>query len=45
MELTATESWLEQRDALLLLDAAAVAADIGLKRALGGGFERTKTTP
>jgi multidrug efflux system outer membrane protein len=45
MELTATESWLEQRDALLQLDAAAVAADIGLKRALGGGYERTKTTP
>jgi multidrug efflux system outer membrane protein len=42
-ELTATESWLEQRDALLQLDAAAVAADIGLKRALGGGYE--KATP
>jgi multidrug efflux system outer membrane protein len=45
MELTATESWLEQQDALLQLDAAAVSADIGLKRALGGGYERTKTTP
>jgi multidrug efflux system outer membrane protein len=42
-ELTATESWLEQRDALLQLDAAAVAADIGLKRALGGGYD--KATP
>jgi multidrug efflux system outer membrane protein len=45
MELTATESWIEQRDALLQLDAAAVSADIGLKRALGGGYERTKSTP
>jgi multidrug efflux system outer membrane protein len=42
-ELAATETWLEQRDALLQLDAAAVAADIGLKRALGGGYE--KATP
>ncbi|MGO9513952.1 MAG: efflux transporter outer membrane subunit [Steroidobacteraceae bacterium] len=44
-ELTATESWIEQRDALLALDAAAVSADIGLKRALGGGYERTKSAP
>jgi multidrug efflux system outer membrane protein len=39
-ELTATESLLEQRDALLQLDAAALAADIALQRALGGGYER-----
>ena len=38
-ELSATESWIEQRDALLQLDAAAVSADIALQRALGGGYE------
>jgi multidrug efflux system outer membrane protein len=38
-ELSATESWIEQRDALLQLDAAALSADIGLQRALGGGYE------
>jgi outer membrane protein, multidrug efflux system len=38
-ELAATESWIEQRDALLQLDAAALAADIALQRALGGGYE------
>ncbi len=38
-ELTATESWIEQRDALLQLDAAALSADIALQRALGGGYE------
>ncbi len=44
-ELSATETWVVQRDALLQLDAAAVSADIGLKRALGGGYERTNLTP
>jgi multidrug efflux system outer membrane protein len=44
-ELAATESWIDQRDALLQLDAAAVSTDIGLKRALGGGYERTKENP
>ena len=39
IELTATESWMEQRDALLQLDAAALSADIALQRALGGGYE------
>jgi multidrug efflux system outer membrane protein len=38
-ELTATETWMEQRDALLQLDAAALSADIGLQRALGGGYD------
>ena len=38
-ELSATQSWLEQRDALLQLDAAALSADIALQRALGGGYE------
>jgi multidrug efflux system outer membrane protein len=38
-ELTATETWIEQRDALLQLDAAALSADIALQRALGGGYE------
>ena len=37
-ELTATESLMEQRDALLQLDAAALSADIALQRALGGGY-------
>jgi multidrug efflux system outer membrane protein len=43
-ELTATESWLDQRDALLQLDAAALSSDIALQRALGGGYERNETT-
>jgi multidrug efflux system outer membrane protein len=38
-ELMATESWIEQRDALLQLDAAALSADIALQMALGGGYE------
>jgi outer membrane protein, multidrug efflux system len=38
-ELTATQSWIDQRDALLQLDAAALSADIALQRALGGGYE------
>jgi multidrug efflux system outer membrane protein len=38
-ELTATASWIDQRDALLQLDAAALSADIALQRALGGGYE------
>jgi len=44
-ELNATDAWIAQQDALLQLDAAAVSADIGLKRALGGGYERTRATP
>jgi multidrug efflux system outer membrane protein len=40
-ELDATTSWLQQRDELLQLDAAAISTDIGLQRALGGGYERT----
>jgi multidrug efflux system outer membrane protein len=38
--LRAAESRLEQRDALLQIDAAALSADIALQRALGGGYER-----
>jgi multidrug efflux system outer membrane protein len=38
-ELTAAESLLEQRDALLQLDSAALSADIALQRALGGGYD------
>src|SRR6202035_665833 len=38
-ELAATETWLDQRDALLQLDAAALSSDIALQRALGGGYE------
>jgi multidrug efflux system outer membrane protein len=38
-ELLAAESWVEQRDALLQLDSAALAADIALQRALGGGYQ------
>ena len=40
-ELNATESWIEQRDARLQLDAASVSADIALQRALGGGYRET----
>jgi outer membrane protein, multidrug efflux system len=39
-ELMATESWLDQRDSLLQLDAAALSADVSLQVALGGGYER-----
>jgi multidrug efflux system outer membrane protein len=38
-ELAARESLIEQRDALLQLDAAALSADIALQRALGGGYD------
>jgi len=38
-ELTATESWIDQRDAMLQLDSAALSADIALQRALGGGYD------
>ena len=38
-ELVATASWIDQRDALLQLDAAALSADVALQRALGGGYE------
>jgi multidrug efflux system outer membrane protein len=38
-ELMATESWIDQRDALLQLDSEALSADIALQRALGGGYE------
>jgi multidrug efflux system outer membrane protein len=37
-ELRAAETLIQERDALLELNAAAVSADIGLKRALGGGY-------
>jgi multidrug efflux system outer membrane protein len=44
-ELAAAQSWLEQRDALMQLDAAALSADIALQRALGGGYsDPTATT-
>jgi multidrug efflux system outer membrane protein len=38
-ELSAAETWIDRRDALLQLDADAVSADIALQRALGGGYE------
>jgi outer membrane protein, multidrug efflux system len=38
-QLSAHQTVLEQRDALLQLDAAALSADIALQRALGGGYE------
>ncbi len=44
-ELSATDAWIAEQDALLQLDAAALSADIGLKRALGGGYERTQAAP
>jgi multidrug efflux system outer membrane protein len=37
-ELDATQAWIEQRDAMALLDAAGMSADIALQRALGGGY-------
>ena len=42
-ELGAQQSWIDQRDALLELDAAAVSADIALQRALGGGYENQQS--
>jgi NodT family efflux transporter outer membrane factor (OMF) lipoprotein len=42
-ELSAKESWIDQRDALLQLDSAALSADIALQRALGGGYESPQT--
>jgi multidrug efflux system outer membrane protein len=39
-ELTATQSWIDQRDNLMQLDSAALSADIALQRALGGGYEQ-----
>jgi len=38
-ELMATGSWLDQQDALMQLDSAALSTDIALQRALGGGYE------
>jgi multidrug efflux system outer membrane protein len=38
-ELMATASWIDQRDAMMQLDAAALSADVALQRALGGGYE------
>jgi len=37
--LGATDAWIQQRDELIKLDAAALSADINLQRALGGGYE------
>jgi multidrug efflux system outer membrane protein len=37
-ELSAADRTSQERDAVLQLDAAALSADIGLKRALGGGY-------
>jgi multidrug efflux system outer membrane protein len=45
LELAATESWIEQRDALLQLDSAALSSDIGLQRALGGGYLKNEKQP
>lgn len=42
-ELTATATWLQQGDALVQLDSAALSADIALQRALGGGYESPQT--
>lgn len=38
LELEATASLIERQDALLQLDEAALTADVGLQRALGGGY-------
>ena len=39
IELSAAEVLLEQRDALMQIDAQLLSADIGLQRALGGGYD------
>jgi multidrug efflux system outer membrane protein len=44
VELRAADTLIQEKDALLQLDAAAVSADISLKRALGGGYDM-KATP
>lgn len=44
-EITAAQNLLEQRDALSQLDAQALSADIGLQRALGGGYEAQQEFP
>jgi multidrug efflux system outer membrane protein len=41
-ELMATEQWIDQRDAMLQLDSAALSADVALQRALGGGYEQQR---
>ena len=45
IQLTATEFWIDQRDGIAQLEAAAISADIALQRALGGGYESKATTP
>jgi outer membrane protein, multidrug efflux system len=40
-QLTATEALIDQRDAVLQLDGAALSADVALQRALGGGYAST----
>jgi multidrug efflux system outer membrane protein len=40
--LAATDNWLLQRDALLQLDASNLSIDIGLIRALGGGYDSSQ---
>ena len=45
IELNAAQVLLEQRDALSQLDAQALSADIGLQRALGGGYEGPQEFP
>jgi multidrug efflux system outer membrane protein len=44
-ELTAAEASIQQHDALLQLDAAALSADIALQRALGGGYVESTKAP
>ena len=43
-ELTAAEASIQQRDALLQLDAATLSADVALQRALGGGYGNSAAT-
>jgi outer membrane protein, multidrug efflux system len=43
-QLVAGNDWIAQRDALLQLDAAALSHDIGLQRALGGGYHQDSNT-
>jgi len=43
IELSARLALLDQQDALMQLDAAALSADVGLQRALGGGYRSPRS--
>jgi multidrug efflux system outer membrane protein len=45
IELSAAEVLLDQRDVLMQIDAQLLSADIGLQRALGGGYDAAQDMP